>query len=469
MPLPDVNMGNDEQQSAPSSPRKRQRRQTQNTELPRSKKARTSTATQQVKKAKGRKGWSIPLKDVPTKARSLQCALRLHIRILWRLFSQHDVPPPVGGSLLNDFQQRFQTSDHVQSFVDGLVSAVNPASQAAVAAASSVQQAAHQGTSQIAKETKWVEEAHLLAMFGAVARAGLPRWAPDVFGTPESMYNATHELLALSTFKNVAASFGYTFLAVDLSYLQNHTFLTKLYCSFVFGHMAEKAHREGKAPGRVARDVELMNIYWQRNHLRETRVKQLKDDGFSKAVVHLAEENEAHSDDELDPNSPPNEERYLIRIKEGRAPHVTELFRFIDIRYQQAQQRKAGTRTNRVRAIPAESIGPSKIPRFPVHVSLDYFEPEFYNSMSVRERLSYMNNGVALPKPEHCQRWADVLNWKNLSKKEFMEKFGNNTLAQYAVPTEAELEQLWAHDNDKNLDEDEDEDENKDESEDEDE
>ncbi|KAF5361109.1 hypothetical protein D9757_014399 [Collybiopsis confluens] len=324
MPLPDVNMGNAEQQSAPSSPRKQQRRQTQSTELPRSKKARTSTATQQVKKAKGRKGWSIPLKDVPTKARSLQRALHLHICILWRLFSQHDVPPP--------------------SFVDGLVSAVNPASQAAVAAASSVQQAAHQGTSQIAKETKRVEEAHLLAMFGAVARAGLLRWAPDVFGTPESMYNATHELLALSTFKNVAASFGYTFLAVALSYLQNHTFLTKLYRSFVFGHMAEKARREGKAPGRVARDVELMNIYRRRDHLRETRVKQLKDDGFSKAVIHLAEENEAHSDDELDPNSPPNEERYLIWIKEGRAPHVTELFRFIDIRYQQAQQRKAGTR-----------------------------------------------------------------------------------------------------------------------------
>ncbi|KAF5348752.1 hypothetical protein D9757_014136 [Collybiopsis confluens] len=455
MPLPDVNMGNAEQQSAPSSPRKRQRRQTQSTELPRSKKARTSTATQQVKKAKGRKGWSIPLKDVPTKARSLQRALHLHICILWRLFSQHDVPPPVGGSLLNDFQQRFQTSDHVQSFVDGLVSAVNPASQAAVAAASSVQQAAHQGTSQIAKETKRVEEAHLLAMFGAVARAGLPRWAPDVFGTPESMYNATHGLLALSTFKNVAASFGYTFLAVDLSYLQNHTFLTKLYRSFVFGHMAEKARQEGKAPGRVARDVELMNIYRRRDHLRETRVKQLKDDGFSKAVVHLAEENEAHSDDELDPNSPPNEERYLIWIKEGRAPHVTELFRFIDIS------------TNQVRAIPAESIGPSKIPRFPVHVPLDYFEPEFYNSMSVQERLSYMNNGVALPKPEHCQRWADVLNWKNLSKKEFMEKFGNNTLAQYAVPTEAELEQLWAHDNDKNSDEDEDGDGGEDESEDE--
>lgn len=60
--------------------------------------------------------------------------------------------------------------------------------------------------------------------------------------------------------------------------------------------------------------------------------------------MRLAEENEGHSDDELDPNSPPGQERYIIREKEGRSGLVTSLFRLADERYQQALKRRRGAR-----------------------------------------------------------------------------------------------------------------------------
>jgi hypothetical protein len=192
-----------------------------------------------------------------------------HIRVLWQLFTQNDVPPPVAGTLIDNFQKRFESSDDVQTQVVDLISKVAPASVAALAAVTAVQSSMHMGTSQIAKDTKCIDQDHLLAMFTTSnLNAGLSRWAPDVLGAVESMYNALHEQLALSTFKNVAASFGYMFMNIDLLFLQNHTFLVKLYQNFVFGYMAEKACKDGKAPGHVAKDNDMVNVYRHQNHVR---------------------------------------------------------------------------------------------------------------------------------------------------------------------------------------------------------
>ncbi|KAE9390223.1 hypothetical protein BT96DRAFT_1002457 [Gymnopus androsaceus JB14] len=127
-----------------------------------------------------------------------------------------------------------------------------PSSATALAAVAAVQKASFMGRSQIAKDANRVEEAHLFIMFNTVANLGLICWQPDVLGTIESIYNPLHEHLAISTFKTVATAFEYTFMNADLSFLSNYSFLVKLYQSFVFGLMAEKARKEGKATGGIA-------------------------------------------------------------------------------------------------------------------------------------------------------------------------------------------------------------------------
>lgn len=110
-----------------------------------------------------------------------------------------------------------------------------------------VQSMAYMGTSQTAKGVQCVNEAHLLSMFIAVANAGL--WAPDVLGNVDSMYNALHQQIAILTFKTVAASFGYTFMNVNLSFLTDHHLLIAIYRNFVFSYMGDKACKEEKTPG----------------------------------------------------------------------------------------------------------------------------------------------------------------------------------------------------------------------------
>ena len=138
-----------------------------------------------------------------------------------------------------------------------------------------VQSTAHIGTSQIAKDAGRINEAHLLTMFSAVANAGLTCWAPDVLGDADSMYNTLHQQIAISTLKIVAASFGYTFMNVDLSFLEDHRLLIGIYRNFVFSYMGQKTRKEEKTPGRNLKDSELINIYKRRDRVRNLSLSPL--------------------------------------------------------------------------------------------------------------------------------------------------------------------------------------------------
>lgn len=92
----------------------------------------------------------------------------------------------------------------------------------------------------------------------------------------------------------------------------------------------------------------------------------------------------------------------------------------------------------------------SKLLALPKAVPIDWFDPIYWNEhLTLCERANYTQDGnlVALPRdPELYSTWSACAAWKNLPVKEFMEKYGNDVLAQYKLPTEEELEQLDQYD-----------------------
>lgn len=178
--------------------------------------------------------------------------------------------------------------------------------------------------------------------------------------------------------------------------------------------------------------------------------------------MRLAAENECHSDDE-EPTLDSNE--YMIHEKEGRDDLVTDLFRIMTMKNEKfkSQQYKKGQRyfqfactsslcsflSLRDPRIRTPGLGPSEVSlTLPKKVPIDFFSPDFFNSLSVRQRKIYMNNGVALPTAEFCKSWDDVQKWKGLDKAEFMARHGNAKLALYNLPTAVELARLEASLND---------------------
>ena len=77
-------------------------------------------------------------------------------------------------------------------------------------------------------------------------------------------------------------------------------------------------------------------------------------------------------------------------------------------------------------------------------IPIDWFDPKAWNSFIVGEHVGYTMGGitVGLPLEQYCDTLTKCAEWKNLPEKEFMEKYGNDVLAQYYMPTQAELDQL---------------------------
>ncbi|KAJ7817004.1 hypothetical protein B0H13DRAFT_2380014 [Mycena leptocephala] len=374
-----------------SSPRS-QRRRTQNASTPKS-------PTTKRKKG-GPKNWAIPRNAVPEEAAGLQRALHLHLRILMGLLSQRDVPTRLSADAM-------------------------PLSEILAAAIPPTPSTLH---------------------FNTVANAALPYFAPDVFGNPESMYNLAHEHIAIHSFRAAAMLFAYSSIyRVTLSYVQDQHLLQRFYRSFIYGHMKTLAAKEERRPGRVELDVVLNAIYRRREETLSMRQEQIIRDCFMNGfVMKLAAERECHSDDEEADDVGVSR----VHEKPGRDGAVSALFGVLDARRDavMAQKKKKGAwrPRNRQRVLP-----PSNLSRaLPTTVPIDYFSPKFFNDLSVWDRASYMDNGIALPLEEHCQTWEAIQQWRSLSTADFMARYGNAKLALYNIPTEDELAMLASMDED---------------------
>ncbi|KAJ7839046.1 hypothetical protein B0H14DRAFT_2588226 [Mycena olivaceomarginata] len=369
---------------------------------------KSAKAKKSAKSKSGPKNWGIPRSEVPDSAAGLQRAMNLHSRILMGLLSQSAVPICLPADLMNQFEQRFSSPEDLDAQLNGR---------------------------RLLTYRKGDEQPNSLrcrasrrpSMYNAVANIGLHVFAPDVFGNPESLYNLTHEHVAIHSFRTIAYSSIYR---VDLSLIKDDHFLRRFYRSFIYGRMKDLASKEERCPGRVGVDIVLNNIYRRRDETQALRVAQIADDCFmNKTVAPLAAENECHSDDEeLADGS-----AFMVHEKPGRDSAVSAFFEVLTARRETAisQKRKKGAwhRHIRKRGLPPSDLSRAR-------------PTNFFNDLSVRDRAIYMNNGVALPTAEHCQTWTDIVKWKGLGKVDFMAQYGKAKLALYELPTEAELAAL---------------------------
>lgn len=87
--------------------------------------------------------------------------------------------------------------------------------------------------------------------------------------------------------------------------------------------------------------------------------------------------------------------------------------------------------------LPASDIGVI----LPADVPIDFFTPAFYNALTLKERARYVNTGVAFPLEDFA--FDEVHDdWKTMGKKEFMEMYGDDVLAQYDIPSAEEIDTI---------------------------
>ncbi|KAJ7364596.1 hypothetical protein DFH08DRAFT_659261, partial [Mycena albidolilacea] len=228
-------------------------------------------------------------------------------------------------------------------------------------------------------------------IFSRVLVAGLTHWCPDLMGPSDSPYNQVHETVYLETFRLVAGSFSYYFLAPSAAGVDNPILICDIFRSFTFSYTKHKAKF-------------------------------------------------CNSDDESDTDDA-GKKIYTVNAKGIRSVSATTFVHQLEVRRLKTDAREKGKKKinvvehTRIRvATPAESDLSFQMPK---KVPIDYFTPSEFNDFPAETRFKYAQYGVALPLVAHHGN-AD---WKTMDRETFMTKYGNEVLKQYNIPTEEEMAQ----------------------------
>ncbi|KAF8233728.1 hypothetical protein L208DRAFT_1153360, partial [Tricholoma matsutake] len=204
---------------------------------------------------------------------------------------------------------------------------------------------------------------------------GLSAWCPDLLGgTHTSLYSGALESIAIWTFEQAATTFAYQHLAPNLAYLQNRPVLEKLYWNFMWGYMKKLAAKEAKEKGSQACN-----------------------------------------------------------------PHITDFLHHIDNSCKAGNPLFRGSRRHEEPHIPHPENLKSRISAcVPVDCPLDWFDPAFFNAMSLRNRAHYATAPIALPLKSDCLSTDSDPDWKDMPRHAFMKKYGNHVWALYKLPIATE-------------------------------
>ncbi|KAJ7608363.1 hypothetical protein FB45DRAFT_1129570 [Roridomyces roridus] len=267
----------------------------------------------------------------------------------------------------------------------------------------------------IARDIAEIPAEHISFFYGAVSKAGLKTFHPDVFGPLQSTYNVLHRHIAVSTFSNIAQWHGFSALKVSVNVATDYHLLSEMYDNFVYGTIKGNSHKEFNTPGSLALAHQRQNAVKRRARRSDARYQKVKQLGYRKPILRMANEEATHSDDERVPGGDSRKKRGLLKEPEDRKLHPDT------------------SKTSRLSRILPEGI------------PIDYFDPEFFNKLDPRERAKYAKTGVAFPLPQYCTN-EHHSDWAKMGKKDFMVKYGNDVLKLYNLPTAEELAAFEAED-----------------------
>ncbi|KAJ7640002.1 hypothetical protein DFH06DRAFT_1478028 [Mycena polygramma] len=394
----------------------------------------TTNTTPPKKRVRNR--WGIRPTEVPVKAKSTQRAFQRVIRGLCGLLTQEDMLPPATEGRKH-YDKRFDGVDDYRAHMRTLVDESRTAVTAAKDLATRLIRDAKRIPGPIANDIARIPEAHLATVFTMILKAGLQGFCPDLDGPVQSTYNQLHRHLAVSGFQFLSSSLAMCAVEVNLKVAEDTDLLCDMYDNYVYGTLAQKTKMERRRPGSLSQSLTHGAEFKARARLSEVRFKTATSLGLRKPVLRMASVQEAHSDDEQSSG--------CVRMKPGRNPVVGRFFREeLDPAAEEYRKRNAkrGQKAPKPRIrgnplLPASDIGVILPPDVPV----DFFTPAFFNALTLKERARYVNTGVAFPLEDFAFDEAHD-DWKTMGKKDFMEKYGNDVLEQYDIPSPEEIDAL---------------------------
>ncbi|KAJ6583148.1 hypothetical protein DFH09DRAFT_1076300 [Mycena vulgaris] len=304
-------------------------------------------------------------------------------------------------------------ADDLDSLTASLKTGYSNIVNGAITAVKGVRTLASRTNSIITKNVLAIDEHFLHVIYSGILTARLLTWRPDI----------------LSNFGSIP----------DLTNLSNMQLLEKFYRNYIFSYIYTLAMKEIKATGSVQMSITNTNTYKHHTNLVEKRTAYLCAEGYRTHIIKLASEPKCHSDDEPGFNANGNP-IYIIHEKSGRNPSITT-FRNVDAQCEKIKlaTKKPGQLIHERHRVAFLNVPESAVSQhFPTDISLDWFEPHYFNTLPATLRARYADIDIALPLEED---WYQ-LEHKTMKKNVFMKKYGKKVKACSQLPTPEELEQM---------------------------
>jgi hypothetical protein len=158
------------------------------------------------------------------------------------------------------------------------------------------------------------------------------------------------------------------------------------------------------------------------------------------------DEPECHSDSERKEVGP----GFWIMTKRARNPLVTDFYRWVDARRVNMplfRRQRPGARQEEPRQPHPNGKETEISARIPRNVPLDWFNPEYFNSLPVEIRVLYRKAPIALPLPADIEDDNPAnADWKTMPEADFMTKYGDKVRRLYMLPTKEELRNFYGDD-----------------------
>ncbi|KAK7036972.1 hypothetical protein R3P38DRAFT_3182983 [Favolaschia claudopus] len=395
--------------------------------LPKAKKARKGGK----KKVKAQQ-YQLKRDQIPTALKGTKDAGYLHGYILFGMVRSDSAPSRPSASAIATFEKRY-TPNFLQELQQILRTTV-PHSKAAKMVAMIREGAKREAGngSQIAKDILEIKETFLLSTYTMVLAAGLEVWCPDVLGAPDSLYNQVHETVFFESFRSANISYAYRIKGPTTTGTNNPALIR-------YSYMRRKAQIELRTPGKLADNADEGRSRNRRARLAEKRQAFALKDKFPDRVLQLVGDERCNSDDDSGTDDD-HKVIYSIKGKSLRSASATSFIHKLEDRRIADDQFTRGLKRSNLyersrRRVPNAPESDLSI-QIPKQAPIDCFDPERFNDFPAETRFRYAKYGVALPLLEHHKR----TDWKTMSKAVFMEKYGNDVLKQYSIPSAEEME-----------------------------
>ncbi|KAG0149329.1 hypothetical protein CROQUDRAFT_89135 [Cronartium quercuum f. sp. fusiforme G11] len=329
--------------------------------------------------------------DLPQDYQSTKNCLFIHIHLLWGLIEQSSIPALPPPTIISEFENQFSSIKQILD-LDISSSALEIISQADVQTlwdGRSEKIKMSRGLLHIPEDLIWYVHVHFVKL-------GIRCWGPNLAEGPESLFNSSMCIAALSTFRMFASHGAYDFLKINYSQARTEFAI-------------------------------LSNL----------------PTCYQKIIMDVS----AHSNDEEDPER----DIYIIKTLCYCSNAVNVFFLRLNVEMEKANLASGKKSRKRTCRLPKEKVI-SHIQKPPKDLPLDFYNCKWLLNLPINQHRSIpdVNNVAFIPDPSRSflpSRHPDHNPNEKLSDKNFNRKFLDEVMTKYGF---AEQEENFEEEEDEN-------------------